>query len=366
MMARRISPFAGLIGTHAAVGEDEARHARWRKVMDEMLHPGKVGVAFGRHAELPAHIVVFAEPIGIVERRIGEDVIGAKIRMQIAAEGVGVFGAEVGFDAAQGEIHHGETAGGGIAFLSVNGNVAELAAVGFDEFLRLHEHAAGTAGGVVNASFVGREHFDEQPHDATGRVELPAVLAFGAGETGEEIFVNASEQIDGAMRLLAFARGGERDRADEVNQFAEAMFVEARPRVIFWQHTFETRIIAFDGDHRVIDDFANGGLLGAVLQITPARSGRNPKNIFSFVFVLIFGIRAFVIAFARDEFGAVFLERVGNVFEKNQAEDDVLVFRRVHVVAEFVGGEPELGFESDVGSVVRFSCGAGHWLCEGL
>ena len=38
-----------------------------------------------------------------------------------------------------------------------------------------------------------------------------------------------------------------------------------------------------------------------------------------------------------------FLDGVGDVFEEDEAEDDVLVFRRVHVVAELVGGKPELG-----------------------
>ena len=45
----------------------------------------------------------------------------------------------------------------------------------------------------------------------------------------------------------------------------------------------------------------------------------------------------------------MFLEGVGDVFEEDEAEDDVLVFRRVHVVAELVGGEPELGLEADGG-----------------
>ena len=35
--------------------------------------------------------------------------------MAIAAEGVGVFLAEVGLDAAQGEVHHGEAVGRGNA-----------------------------------------------------------------------------------------------------------------------------------------------------------------------------------------------------------------------------------------------------------
>jgi hypothetical protein len=49
---------AGLVGGHAAVGEHEAGHAGGREVVDEVLHPGEVGVALGRHAELPAHVVV--------------------------------------------------------------------------------------------------------------------------------------------------------------------------------------------------------------------------------------------------------------------------------------------------------------------
>ena len=43
------------------------------------------------------------------------------------------------------------------------------------------------------------------------------------------------------------------------------------------------------------------------------------------------------------------LEGVGDVFEEDEAEDDVLVLSRIHVVAELVGGEPELGLEAEVG-----------------
>ena len=114
--------------------------------------------------------------------------------MEVAAEGVGVLGAEVGLDAANGEIHHRQAAGGGVALLPVDADVAELAAVGFDEFFRLDKHAAGAAAGVVDAAFVGREHLDETAHDAGRGVELAAVLALGAGELGEEILVNAAQK----------------------------------------------------------------------------------------------------------------------------------------------------------------------------
>lgn len=68
--------------------------------------------------------------------------------------------------------------------------------------------------------------------------------------------------------------------------------------------------------------------------------------------VLILGIRPAVVAFALRQLGAVFLEGVGDVFEEDEPEDDVLVFRRVHVVAELVRGEPELGFKAEVGGGV--------------
>ncbi len=135
------------------------------------------GGAARRKAELPARVVVFAEPVGVVEGRIGEDEVGAEIGMEIAPEGVGLLFAEIGFDAADGEVHHGEAARGGVALLTVDADVAELAAVGFDEFFRLHEHAAGTAAGIVNAAFVGSEHLDEETHDTLRSVELAAFLA---------------------------------------------------------------------------------------------------------------------------------------------------------------------------------------------
>ncbi len=38
-------------------------------------------------------------------------------------------------------------------------------------------------------------------------------------------------------------------------------------------------------------------------------------------------------------------------FRKIRPEDDVLVLRRIHIVAEFVGGEPQLGLKTQIGTV---------------
>ena len=96
----------------------------------------------------------------------------------------------------------------------------------------------------------------------------------------------------------------------------------------------------------------------------PAGVHRHPEDIGGEVFVLVLGIGAGVVAGVRvlagDELGVMFVEGIGDVLEKDQAEDDMLVFRSVHVVAQLVGGEPELGFKAEVGVGFGFLCSFGH------
>ena len=127
------------------------------------------------------------------------------------------------------------------------------------------------------------------------------------------------------------------------------MLVERGAGVVLGQHALEARVVALDGDHGVVHDLADGGLRGAILQVAPACHRRYPEYILGFVFILIFRVGPRVVAFARHELGAVFLEAVGDVFQEDEAEDDVLVFCRVHIVAQLVGGEPEFGLEADGG-----------------
>ena len=72
---------AGLFRRHGAVGKDETRNAAWRKVIQEVLHPGEVGIAYRRNTILPPPVVTqpVSSPVGDVERRIGEDVVGPQV-----------------------------------------------------------------------------------------------------------------------------------------------------------------------------------------------------------------------------------------------------------------------------------------------
>ena len=130
------------------------------------------------------------------------------------------------------------------------------------------------------------------------------------------------------------------------------MLVERGSGVVLGEDVFQARVVALQGDHGVVHDFADGGLLGAVLQVGPAGGRWHPEDVLGFVFVLVFGIGALVVALASHQLGVMFLEGVGDVFEEDEALDDVLVLRGVHVGPQFVRREPELGFKANVGAEV--------------
>src|SRR5690606_17618942 len=126
-----------------------------------------------------------------------------------------------------------------------------------------------------------------------------------ARELGEKVLVDSAENIFGAVLFVA-----KTDRAVEIDQLAEAMLVQRRSRVIFRQHTFEPRIVAFDLDHSIIYDLAERRLLRIYLQIRPSSFLRQPKDILGPIFVRILRIRAGVVALASRQFRAMLLERI--------------------------------------------------------
>ena len=55
---------------------------------------------------------------------------------------------------------------------------------------------------------------------------------------------------------------------------------------------------------------------------------------------------------ALRELRVVLLESVRDVLQKDEAKNDMLVFCRVDLTAQFVSGEPHLGLEAKVGPTV--------------
>ncbi len=364
-------PFAGGVAAHRAVGEDKACDAGGGEVVDHVLDPGEVGVANGGRAELPAGIFaeVLTAPVGDVEGGIGENEVSLEVFVEVAAKRIGVLGAEVGVDATDRKVHLAQAPGRVVAFLAIDGEVADASAMRQDKFFTLNEHPAGTAAGVVDAAFVGFDHLNEELDDRLRRVELPSPFPFGAGELAEEVFVNAAEDVFAAGFGIPQADFGE-----EVDEFAEALFIEGGSGVVFGEDAFEGRVVFLDEGHRLIDeladvvrfvfvvgvDVAGFGVIGDKL---PAGFIRDPEDILGEVFVAVFGIGKIVFG----ELIVEFLEGIGDVFEEDQAEDNVLVFGGVHVSTEQIGGRPEGLFEAEVGGGIvglGFVSGGFTWHCR--
>jgi hypothetical protein len=205
--------------------------------------------------------------------------------------------------------------------------------VGVNKLNRLHKHPRRAATRVVNTAPIWFEHLDEQFDNAARSVEFAAFLALGAGELGEEVFVNAAEHVLGAGFGIT-----DLDVADQVNELAQACFVQRRAGVVLGQDARQRRVVALDSRHRVVHEPANGGLASLGFEVRPAGFGRNPEYVDGTVFVWVFRIGTF--GTRRHEPGVVLLKSVGDVLEENQTEYDVLVFGGIHRAAEGIGGGP--------------------------
>ena len=221
-----------------------------------MLHPGEVGVAGGRDAVLPARVVVFnaGVPLFHVKGWIGHDEVGAQVGVFVVTEGVGRFAAEVEVDATDSHVHGRQAPGGGVGFLAVDGDVAQFAFVFFDEAFALDEETAGAHGGVVDAAFVGLQHFDDEGDDGLGCVILAALFAFTQGELAEEVFVDMAEDVFCVQGFVL-----ERDLGDFVDELAEDVGVYLAAGVVFIEYVFEFGVLLFDFFQGVVDEFADAG-----------------------------------------------------------------------------------------------------------
>ncbi len=171
----------------------------------EELNPQVVGVVGARQAEGEAaagadHIL---EPFLVhridVERRIGEDKVelaGGGVRVVVVAVDVAAV-ADVAFQPVHGEVEVAQAASFVGLLDAADGEFGgRVLLVPGDEARRLHEHAAGAAGGVKDATVEGFDDFGQQLDDAARRVELAALLPFGAGELAEEVFIDATEGVE--------------------------------------------------------------------------------------------------------------------------------------------------------------------------
>ena len=126
-----------------------------------------------------------------------------------------------GVNAVNSEVHLGQPPCGVVDLLPVDRKVQRVAAMIFDEFLGLDEHATRAAAGVIDAALIGFEHLNQRADHGAGGEELAATLAFGAGKARDEILIDAAQQVARPVGAVVHLDVGE-----EVNQLAQHGFVE--------------------------------------------------------------------------------------------------------------------------------------------
>ena len=201
----------------------------------------------------------------------------------------------------------------------------------------------------------GFQDLYQQLHHRLGCVELPA--AFALGEAAEEVFVDAAQRVLGAVLGIAQADG-----AHKVDQLTKGLLVQGGAGVVLGQDATQTRVLLLDGDHGVVHQFADLGLLGSHHKAGPARLGRHPEDVRAQVLVqvleacpaLALGTTEVVgtgIAGGRLQPRPPLLKGVGDVFEEDQPHHHVLVLGGIDVVAQLVGCLPQLGLEAQFRAV---------------
>lgn len=123
--------------------------------------------------------------------------------------------------------------------------------VAFNKFIRLHEHAAGTAARVVDDSLVRLDELGDELNDAGGRVELAVLLRTADGKRLQEVLIHAPNKVFLVITLLA-------DLGDLVyERLNGALGCAKRGEQAQRQSALERGICLFRLAHGIVDDGGN-------------------------------------------------------------------------------------------------------------
>jgi hypothetical protein len=77
---------------------------------------------------------------------------------------------------------------------------------------------------------------------------------------------------------LTVGGAAQADVADQVDELAKPLLVEAQSRELPGQHVLQRRVVALDGRHGFVDLLADSGLRGRGLEMRPARFLGHPER----------------------------------------------------------------------------------------
>ena len=230
----------------------------------------------------------------------------------------------------QDHVHAGQTSGGGILFLTVEGNAHALAVEG--ETGELEQQRGRATGGVVGGGVraqVGLVDAEDEGHHAADLrrgEELALALAALGGEVAHQVFVGVAEQVVAVGAVFGEIERWVFEDGDQVGEAVHHFLAAAQ--LVGVVEVGEVGLgelgigLGERGDDLLVDVIADGGLALEGRHIGEART-------------------------LRDGDGGVFLPGVfvADVFQEQEDEHVILVLGGIHAAPEFVTGLPEGGVE---------------------
>jgi hypothetical protein len=331
------------------VGHDGGEFSVGFEDGEHVLHEHEVGLlALLGHPDGEAAGIfdVFAEVV-LGEGRVGEDAVEAGelvVLPLVLGAAKGVLLADVGVgDAVEEHVHLADGPGGADGLLAGEGEVAGIAAAFAHIVAGLDEHAAGAAGGIVNAhAGLGIDDLDEHAHDVGRGVEFAGLFAGGVGEEFDEVFVGGAEEV-GELEVLV-AEGDLFEVLDEVGEdvVVEGALADLAVEVDVFEDVLESLVVGvLDGFEGLVEAGADVGL--EVAEGGPMGLGRDEEGVLVAVGELAGDDGGFEAAGEEGFLQLLLLlvEEVAQALQEKHAEDVFLVFRGIHVAAEIVAGAEE-------------------------
>ena len=138
---------------------------------------------------------------------------------------------------------------------------------------------------------------------------------------------------------------------EEINHFAKTPFVQLWTGKVLRKNIFEAFVFFLNTAHCIINHRTNFWRVSGSSNRAPSCILRDKEDVFGCVFILVFFKS---IAFF-NQFLVLCLEAIRNVFQKNQSENDRLIFGCVDVPAQDASRIPDLFFKADIACISSHS-----------
>ena len=209
-----------------------------------------------------------------------------------------------------------------------------------DEVAGLHEHAARAAGRVEHRAVVRLDDVDDGLHDRGRREELAVVVRLLDRELGEEVLVDAAEDVAGGLLDLR--------AVEEAHQVFEHLGLE--DAVVLRQDAEERLELGLDGGHRVGDQPRKIGTAGGSLlhdEVVLRRRGQVERAARDVVGRQDLAPGHLAARLVGLDLPVCRVEAIGGVAEEDDPQHghEVVAGSEFGVGAEVIGGLPEVGFE---------------------